>query len=80
MHTSGWSWSFDFADQGGSRTGVTISYRWSLLLSLAGMGTIRAQAANEAVENVRGLLALEAGYNAGVRRSSVEPGNPGTGG
>jgi hypothetical protein len=62
IKTSFWDWSFTMEEISSTHTKVTINYSWNLLLGILGAGTIRGQASNEAVEIIRGLIALEMGY------------------
>ncbi len=59
--TSGWTWTYQLTRLEDDRTKVTITYEWSVVLSLLSMFTVRLQAANELVETALALDALASG-------------------
>lgn len=59
-----WEWSYILEERAPERTQVTILYSWGVGLGLLGLGTVKAQASNEAAETIRALTALEKGFKA----------------
>lgn len=62
--TGSWRWTYELTRLEDDRTKVTITYQWSVLLSLLSAFTVRHQAANEVIETALALDAL-----AGVRQA-----------
>jgi hypothetical protein len=54
----GWRWEYELRPMGESATRVTISYRWSWVMSILSSWTVRHQACNEIVETAMALDAL----------------------
>jgi hypothetical protein len=53
-----WRWIYEVEPTGDSTSRVTISYHWSWLMAISGLGLIRHQACNEIVETAMALDAI----------------------
>lgn len=68
--TSGYRVAYNFTPDG-QRTRVEIEVEYELLLAVAGLGTMEAQATNEVLHRLAAMVALEAGYEASVGASGM---------
>ncbi|MHC4445917.1 MAG: hypothetical protein ACYTA5_25255 [Planctomycetota bacterium] len=60
IKTGNWVWTYELTRLEDDKTKVSITYEWSVLLSLFSMFTIRHQAVNELIETALALDALAA--------------------
>jgi len=68
-----WRWEYELRAVTEDTTDVTICYRWGWIMSLLGMGTIRAQACNEIVGAAMAIDALAWHHTSGRHAKIPRP-------